>query len=109
MGSQSGRLLEFDSDEITSPGHLTRKRKADAEIFLSGPKKRPYVPNTYSSKGIQLISKHSTRTDPLVHHGRHFGRTIRAFCRIQALIRQGLAVTVQLELEDLPEDALSNE
>ncbi|TFK17506.1 hypothetical protein FA15DRAFT_683513 [Coprinopsis marcescibilis] len=38
------------------------------------------------------------KTDPLVHHGRHFGCTIRMFCRIQALLKQGLALTVQLEL-----------
>jgi hypothetical protein len=25
-------------------------------------------------------------TDPLVHHGRHFGRTIHAMCNVQALI-----------------------
>ncbi|TEB38586.1 hypothetical protein FA13DRAFT_1619883, partial [Coprinellus micaceus] len=38
------------------------------------------------------------RTDPLVHHGRHFGRSIRAFCRVYPLIRAGLSRTMQLEL-----------
>ncbi|KAH6906981.1 hypothetical protein BKA70DRAFT_1372276 [Coprinopsis sp. MPI-PUGE-AT-0042] len=27
------------------------------------------------------------QTDPLVHHGRHFGRTIQTFCRVQTLIK----------------------
>ncbi|KAH6884695.1 hypothetical protein BKA70DRAFT_1124678 [Coprinopsis sp. MPI-PUGE-AT-0042] len=39
------------------------------------------------------------RTDPLVHHGRHFGRTIRAFCRVQTLIKNGISRTLQLEAE----------
>jgi hypothetical protein len=47
------------------------------------------------------------RTDPLVHHGRHFGRTIRAFCRVQALIKEGLSIDVQLELGDVSIDELS--
>ncbi|KAH6879973.1 hypothetical protein BKA70DRAFT_1378292 [Coprinopsis sp. MPI-PUGE-AT-0042] len=47
----------------------------------SGPRKRP------------------CRTDPLVHHGRHFGRTIRAFCRVQTLIKNGISRTLQLEAE----------
>ncbi|KAH6896197.1 hypothetical protein BKA70DRAFT_1116609, partial [Coprinopsis sp. MPI-PUGE-AT-0042] len=32
----------------------------------------------------------SGRTDPLVHHGRHFGRTMHCFCRIYTLISEGL-------------------
>ncbi|KAH6909687.1 hypothetical protein BKA70DRAFT_1102440, partial [Coprinopsis sp. MPI-PUGE-AT-0042] len=49
------------------------------------------------------------RTDPLVHHGRHFGRTICAFCRVQALIRDGISIAVQLDLEGLPEESLTKE
>jgi hypothetical protein len=86
-----------------------RKRKLNpAEVFSLGPKKRPYVALAADSQ-VFLICLVRTRTDPLVHHGRHFGRTVRAFCRIQALIRQGLAITVQLELEDIAEDALTDE
>lgn len=29
-------------------------------------------------------------SDPLVHHGRHFGRTIQAMCNVEALILNGL-------------------
>ncbi|TFK21413.1 hypothetical protein FA15DRAFT_597916, partial [Coprinopsis marcescibilis] len=47
------------------------------------------------------------KTDPLVHHGRHFGRTIRAFCRVQALLKQGLALTVQLEFGQVSDDQLT--
>ncbi len=29
-------------------------------------------------------------TDPLVHHGRHFGRSIHALCNVHALINNGI-------------------
>ena len=32
----------------------------------------------------------STTTDPLVHHGRHFGRAIFAFCNVKSLVINGL-------------------
>lgn len=28
--------------------------------------------------------------DPLVHHGRHFGRTIHALCNVNALVVNGI-------------------
>ena len=31
-----------------------------------------------------------TSQDPLVHHGRHFGRAVHAFCNMQMLIMNGL-------------------
>ncbi|KAH6876310.1 hypothetical protein BKA70DRAFT_1378745 [Coprinopsis sp. MPI-PUGE-AT-0042] len=49
------------------------------------------------------------RTDPLVHYGRHFGRTVRAFCRIQTLIKLGLSIAVQLDLEEMEEESLPEE
>jgi hypothetical protein len=48
------------------------------------------------------------RTDPLVGHGRHFGRTVRTFCRVHMLISNGLSRTMQLELERLTEADLSD-
>ena len=46
-------------------------------------------------------------TDPLVHHGRHFGRTIHALCNVRALITSGLLRMV--ELAGCDEDAFSFE
>jgi hypothetical protein len=43
--------------------------------------------------------------DPLVHHGRHFGRSVHALCSIKALITNGLLRLERLEnerLETLP-------
>ncbi|KAH6903037.1 hypothetical protein BKA70DRAFT_1027076, partial [Coprinopsis sp. MPI-PUGE-AT-0042] len=51
--------------------------------------------------------KRPCRTDPLVHHGRHFGRTVQAFCRVQTLIKNGLSRSVQLTLERMEEEDLS--
>lgn len=41
-------------------------------------------------------------SDPLVHHGRHFGRTVHALCCVNALITNGI---LRLgELVDEPEE-----
>jgi hypothetical protein len=49
-----------------------------------------------------LILFASCGTDPLIHYGRHFGRTVHALCSIKALITNGLLRMCQLEesLED---------
>ncbi|KAH6911622.1 hypothetical protein BKA70DRAFT_1099039, partial [Coprinopsis sp. MPI-PUGE-AT-0042] len=47
------------------------------------------------------------RTDPLVHHGRHFGRTIQAFCQVQTLIKNGLSRSIQLRFGRLTEEDLT--
>lgn len=44
--------------------------------------------------------------DPLVHHGRHFGRAIHAFCSVQTLLTNGIVMMSDLdgrELETFPE------
>ncbi|KAG6912529.1 hypothetical protein DXG01_013970, partial [Tephrocybe rancida] len=35
--------------------------------------------------------------DPLIHHGRHFGRTIHAFCRIHGIINNGIIIQDELD------------
>jgi hypothetical protein len=37
---------------------------------------------------VVLLLSHAS--DPLMHHGRHFGRSIHAMCNIQALITNGI-------------------
>ncbi|KAH6918194.1 hypothetical protein BKA70DRAFT_1088146 [Coprinopsis sp. MPI-PUGE-AT-0042] len=64
-----------------------------------GPRKRPCVLKRTFPTDRQLTDvKRRCRTDPLVHHGRHFGRTIQAFCRIQTLIKNGMLRSFQLEV-----------
>jgi hypothetical protein len=45
--------------------------------------------------------------DPLVHHGRHFCRTIHALCNIQALLTNGILRSV--ELADVPAEEFTAE
>ena len=44
-----------------------------------------------------------TSQDPLVHHGRHFGRAAHAFCNVQMLLLNGL----QAMSDDDPEENLT--
>jgi hypothetical protein len=37
-----------------------------------------------------MLRDGSRGTDPLVHHGRHFGRTVHALCSISALLSNGI-------------------
>jgi len=46
-------------------------------------------------------------TDPLVHHGRHFGRTVHALCTVSALLNNG--ILRMGELLDQPEDTFTHE
>ncbi|KIM77880.1 hypothetical protein PILCRDRAFT_824854 [Piloderma croceum F 1598] len=46
-------------------------------------------------------------TDPLVHHGRHFGRTVHALCSIHALLTNGMLRMG--ELAENPEDSFTHE
>ena len=43
--------------------------------------------------------------DPLVHHGRHFGRVAHSFCNIQTLLANGIAMMG--ERADEPEEVLT--
>jgi hypothetical protein len=55
----------------------------------------------------ELISPCSCVLDPLVHHGRHFGRTLHAMSNIQVLITNG--VLRMGELADQPEETFTAE
>jgi hypothetical protein len=46
-------------------------------------------------------------TDPLVHHGRHFGRTIHAMSNVAALLNNG--ILRMGELADEPDEAFTAE
>ena len=49
----------------------------------------------------------SCGTDPLVHHGRHFGRTVHVMCSVNALINNG--ILRMGELRDQPEETFTHE
>ncbi|KJA25460.1 hypothetical protein HYPSUDRAFT_134698 [Hypholoma sublateritium FD-334 SS-4] len=64
--------------------------------------------NKENVDALQLGPRKKPRsTDPLVHHGRHFGRTIHALCNIQALINNGI---VRMgERADEPEESFTSQ
>ena len=83
-------------DERSPPSG--RKRTCSGALQL-GPRKKPYV---VLISNVLIVSLLCTRTsqDPLVHHGRHFGRAVHAFCNVQTLVVNGL----QAMCDDAPED-----
>ena len=46
-------------------------------------------------------------SDPLVHHGRHFGRTLHAMTNVQVLLTNG--ILRMGELADQPDEAFTAE
>ncbi|KAG6913306.1 hypothetical protein DXG01_007853 [Tephrocybe rancida] len=61
------------------PSSLGRRQREPIENALSqGPKKR------------------ASYQDPLIGHGRHFGRTVHALCRIHAVINNGIIIEAEL-------------
>jgi len=78
--------------------------------FISGlERKRPFSSNSHCL-AFEILKRdipHSCHSDPLVSHGRHFGRTIHALCNIQTLLTNGL---LRLgELAEEPEEAFTYE
>lgn len=94
-----------ENDERPSSPLAGHKRPSALEL---GPRKKPCVVQTNLSMCLTFfISGYSCYTDPLVHHGRHFGRTIFALCNFQALLNNGILRMV--ELPDRPLETLSPE
>jgi len=49
----------------------------------------------------------SCGTDPLVHYGRHFGRTVHALCTVSSILNNG--ILRMGELQDQPEEMFTLE
>jgi hypothetical protein len=61
----------------------------------------------YANECVDQIYSLSRAGDPLVHHGRHFGRTVYAMCSVHALITS--AIGRMGEDEDVAEESLTFE
>jgi hypothetical protein len=94
------------SDDENSPPNATsigQKRRQGA--LQLGARKKPCVTAyRYQEAGSSFGS---CCTDPLVHHGRHFGRTVHALCTISTLLNNGLLR--KGELGDQPDGAFTFE
>lgn len=93
-------------DENSSPRPTsTNHRKRDSALH-AGPRKKPYVHAIVMFSPFTNISN-SCLSDPLIHHGRHFGRTLHALCNIHSLLTNGILRTI--ELDEVSEDSLTVE
>jgi len=79
--------MSCDENDPPINANVGEKRRPGA--LQLGPKKKP------------------CGTDPLVHYGRHFGRTVHAFCTVPALLNNG--ILRMGELADKPDDAFTHE
>lgn len=91
--------------EERSTASTGEKRQNALEL---GPRKKPYV----VGDTLLCVYTHLTpfctgscTTDPLVHHGRHFCRTVHALCNVSALLTNGI---VRLT-EERPDEELTEE
>jgi hypothetical protein len=81
-----------------------------------GPRKKRYVCNHIlvnafsdapSVRHGSGATQSSRTSDPLVHYGRHFGRTVHAMCNVQALVTNG--ILRMGDDADVPEEMLTSE
>ena len=72
--------------------------------FANGTQKKTvrYLSEGSSFLTVTSMTPYRTSQDPLVHHGRHFGRAAHAFCNVQTLHLNGL----QAMSDDNPEESL---
>jgi hypothetical protein len=78
-----------------------RRYPQDEEDALqSGPRKKPYVRSGVKILFQQWIIVVRCHTDPLIHHGRHFGRVEHALCHLRTLLTNGVHRLRHLELLD---------
>jgi hypothetical protein len=60
--------------------------RGDRTALQLGPKKRPLETFSEYICHYMLTVRYRSTQDPLVHHGRHFGRTIHTFCDVHMLL-----------------------
>jgi hypothetical protein len=106
------------NDENTAPsqvaGNGNKRPRGDSpeeEAYTSGPNKRGYVKRRPSPPPLTLsptILPFRVKTDRLVHYGRHYGRTVRAFVNFQSLISEGVLREEQLAANKATIDELDD-
>jgi hypothetical protein len=75
----------LDLETSHSDGH-----RAVEDALQLGPRKKPYVSSSGINTEVLIMINYRRLSDPLVHYGRHFGRTVHALCSVKALITNGL-------------------
>lgn len=97
-------MSDEDSSQQPRPNPLRRLRDDALQL---GPRKKAFVFYHFSKKHLLTYQQHSCIADPLIHHGRHFGRTVHALCSVHSVIVNGI---LRLgELADEPEESFTSE
>ena len=63
------------------------KNRSTLSSLLRGKRRKSVI--LYAIFSDQIVVR-SRAGDPLIHHGRHFGRTVHAMCNVQVLFTQGI-------------------
>jgi hypothetical protein len=72
-------------------------------------RKSHHLPSS-TTLGNAMNRPFSRTSDPLVHHGRHFGCTVHAMCNVQALITNGiLQMAAETSEEYLPSQCANSD
>lgn len=79
-----------DENQPSSESSLGRRPRLENALEL-GPRKKAQVYSIRFTRSND-VNGSPTRclTNPFVHHGRHFGRTVHALCRVHAIINNGI-------------------
>jgi len=94
---------------MSSDENVMIGQKRQGALHL-GPRKKPYVFGDFPGFPCRLCLtcfNYSSGTDPLVHHGRHFGRTVHALCNVGALLNNGMLRMG--ELSEQPDEDFTHE
>lgn len=87
--------MSLNDENSPPPAPSYGRRKRDSALHM-GPRKKPYV--FPSTKYYALPFGHdSCLSDPLIHYGRHFGRTLHALCNIRSLITNGVLRMIEMD------------
>jgi hypothetical protein len=96
----------MSSDENERPNDTIVGEKRQQGALQLGARKKPYAAIVNGYNTLTEISS-SRATDPLVHYGRHFGRTVHALCTVSVLLNNGLIR--MRELAEKADDGLTHE
>lgn len=87
----------LDSSTLSSQDSSTQtlsSQQVPQDALQLGPRRKAYAelesPTPLRRKTTDLLFHIRRSTDPLVHNGRHFGRSIHALCNVYALIHNGI-------------------
>jgi hypothetical protein len=91
-----------DEENVSSNATIGQKRPAALQL---GPRKKPFVHSIIGDLHSDMSG--SCGADPLIHSGRHFGRTVHALCTVSALINNG--ILRMGELAERPNETFTHE